>query len=221
MSLHLIWLPQGQSISMVVSLFTHFLSKSCNFGRISIGLTEGLDHEWMSCPDSGHVFLDKGVIYYSPNCSCQIKVPPKSMGYFFHPSKDVLSDYLEPTWWSPLSRYVVFITAIPLFNRLMFGVLHNIVSHIQCSTLVDGQTEQYYLDVAKVNDWTNLETKLLAAVAAMKQRIFHSYAFLSPPPQSMLSFSKKYPSCYSAILHILRSRDWFAVLIACVSFAIA
>ena len=79
---------------------------------------------------NGLVFLDNGTIYYSPNCSRTITIPPYesnlSRRYPFCHWTDTIDTYLRPRWWSISAGYLSFLPLVHVFDNFVFDCLKKV-----------------------------------------------------------------------------------------------
>ena len=71
---------------------------------------------------NGHVFLQDGTIYYSPNCSRLAVIPPHTVNTSspFNQPRLNASVFKQPIWWSEFFGWLRFILLAPSFTSAPF-----------------------------------------------------------------------------------------------------
>jgi hypothetical protein len=167
----------------------------------------------------GRAFISEGVMYYSPNCTRQVEVPPRFDGsYRFEKYKAYLNRFQTPAWWTTAYGFLSFVPLLPSFSGAAFGCLRDFSSAIEEKWYPD--YEEYALEAGKATQWLELETGLIQIRGKLRQK-FLVGAALNPIPPSLLGFRDKFRTRRSAISRVTQSRDWFVIWMALVSFIIA
>ena len=170
---------------------------------------------------NGLVFLDNGTIYYSPNCSRTITIPPYesnlSRRYPFRHWTDTIDTYLRPRWWSISAGYLSFLPLVHVFDNFVFDCLKKV--DIVEFRDHNGQ-QRWKLEVEKCEQWQVLQDRLIL-VAHLLRRNYDGLPFLLPPPPSMFGFARVFSVKQVAASSIFSARDWFKVWIATLSFLLS
>ena len=102
----------------------------------------------------GFAFLQDGTIYYSPNSTRRVFVPPRTDTkiYQFTRKNARLDRFQHSQWWSEPYGFLAFVPLIPHFDGAAFGCLHEILAYIGPS--INGES---VLSPEKVAQWKYLE----------------------------------------------------------------
>src|SRR5437763_1831950 len=107
---------------------------------------------------AGRVQLIDGDLYYSPNCTRQVKAPPLIPGnsepFRYHPDKK------RPRWWTPTYGWTAFIFLAPKFPGIPFDVLAQIPPP-------ERRQDGFVMPAACIERWTQLEQAFTRATSAL------------------------------------------------------
>jgi hypothetical protein len=164
-------------------------------------------------------FLQDSVIYYSPNCTRHVFVPPRieSMPYQFTQENAWLNHFQHPRWWTPPYGYLAFVPLIPKFDGAAFGCLRDIIQHICLN--VNGK---FVLRPEKAVEWMELQDLLILIGSLMNNK--SSYLLspsLAPIAPSYLEFFLSFDTPHATCLRAIIARDWFVVWMGQLSFLFA
>lgn len=166
----------------------------------------------------GLAFLHDGVIYYSPNCSRHVIVPPRTGPgeYRFSRENAQLGRFQHPQWWTAPYGYLAFVPLIPKFDGAVFGCLHEIVAHICPSWEHCGS---FVLRPAKAAEWLDLQDLLILVSSLIKNHTtFLLGPSLAPVAPSYLGFGRLFYTPHTARRRATIARDWFVVWMGQLSF---
>jgi hypothetical protein len=164
----------------------------------------------------GKATLINGDVFYSPNSTAQVGLPPpveNNSSIWRDSGRSSPREFHQPLWWSEVTAYLAFLPLYPEECGEPFGELLNVPRYYKRFK------EGYRLDPAIVVKWKKLQWFL--------ERIAHLLSVPShaPTPRKIINTAL---SClgYCKDLHDLRrdvrrSRDWFSVWMAHVSYMIA
>ena len=167
----------------------------------------------------GLAFLQDGMIYYSPSCSCHVFIPSQIeyVPYQFTCEYAQLNCFQHPRWWTPPYGYLAFVPLIPKFNGAAFGCLCNIVPHICLN--VDGK---FVLRPEKAAEWMELQDLLILIGSLLKNNPSYllgpSLALVAP---LYLGFSLPFNTPCAACLQAISAQEWFVVWMGQLSFLLA
>jgi hypothetical protein len=180
----------------------------------------------------GRIQILNGHLFYSPNCSRTVDYPPPledvngCLHNIFLPDRQStgrrnffeldIAEYAVPRWWSLAFGWIAFLPLYPSFTGPIFEKLimpGNPLRHF------DEETHQYFMSPSLRNKWLQVDRDLLDAVHII--RCHYDIAFVYPLQPSGFGFSKAHPSSGALHMSLRRSRDWFVVWMALLSFVIA
>src|SRR5271154_2047782 len=72
--------------------------------------------------NNGCVFLQDGTIFYSPNCSRPVIIPPHTSSSPFIRPRLNASNFKQPIWWSEFWGWLSFIPLAPSFTSAPFAL---------------------------------------------------------------------------------------------------
>lgn len=145
-------------------------------------------------------------------------VPKKTIRpYPFHYSIDSLRTYLTPEWWSQAFGYLAFVPLVPIFDNPFFSCFRDPERNLHVLRNFVTNKESHRLHLETCDQWQAFQDRLILAVRAFKEYQFQ-WAFLLPTPPSMLGFPKSFSSQRAACFQVHRSRDWFTIWIALLSY---
>lgn len=168
---------------------------------------------------NGSAFLHDGALYYSPNCSRNVQVPPTEIhGYRFHARTAHLEQFLQPQWWTDAYGFLSFLVLKPYFDGAALKCLHRFMDSI----VRDDEKGKFGLCDERLSQWKFVEDCIIASVAHLSKE-YHHFLFpsLYPAPPSKLGFVSWFTSERTARINIAKSRDWFLIWLARLSFVVA
>ena len=164
----------------------------------------------------GFAFLHDGTIFYSPNSTRRVIVPPRTdtAVYQFTRKNARLDRFQQPQWWSEPYGFLAFIPLLPSFDGAAFSCLREILAYVRPS--IDGK---FVLSPEKVAQWKDLEDLIFFICCLLKnEKKFMFGASLTPIAPSYLGYSIPSNDLRAARLRITAARDWFVVLLGHLSF---
>ena len=115
----------------------------------------------------GHAFPDRGTIYYSPNSSRAVSVPPykpQRQRYPFHQGTDSVKTHMQPQWYNFVAAYLSFIPLVPVFDNFIFSCL-------QSSKIIEFDdvigNSRWQLIAESCEQWHCLQDRLLLAAQSI------------------------------------------------------
>lgn len=182
---------------------------------------------------NGRVQILDGRLFFSPNCSRTVALPPplrERNGLehnIFLPSLDLsptgrlnyfeldIASYAIPRWWSLSFGWIAFFPLRPSFSGPIFeklimpGPYHSF----------DEECNGYSMPSGLCNKWLQVNSDLSDAVHIVRCH-YHS-AFIYPLQPSGFGFSRTHQRSGALHMSLRKSRDWFVVWMALLSFVIA
>jgi hypothetical protein len=179
---------------------------------------------------NGSVVVQHGIIYYSPNCTRPVVIPPRPV-YSSDPFRQSRLDssmFKQPIWWSngwawlsfiPLSPSFVFtpfepLCAMPRIEEVTFSYsgLSGLPGDIRRDT-------KFRMNEDDIQRW-KLEEKRIIQVARVIQLRYGISCSLPPEPSSFhYDCAHKTHKVAKRMIHL--SREWFAIWMGLLSYLIA
>lgn len=172
----------------------------------------------------GRVQLVNGDLFYSPNCGRDLKLPtqrlevPPAVRAHIEPSirnphRDRIDEFHLPRWWTPTFGYLAFLPLEPVFAGVPFEILFNIPRYFD--RVLNGFVMPSWVSL----QWKREETQL-KSTTQMLLEYFHAprITWLTP---TALGYVGAYAYIREFRADICRSRDWFALWMGGLSYAIA
>ncbi|KAG5348012.1 hypothetical protein C0989_011150, partial [Termitomyces sp. Mn162] len=107
---------------------------------------------------SGNIVVYQGDLYYSPNCSRSISLPPQDPKIgteysIFQSETSRTDDFTEPFWWTEAYGWLAFVSRKPSYTGPLFKRLAKVPSleHVK-----DGQ-DQFVLPSEIKDSWVKLD----------------------------------------------------------------
>ncbi|KDR79919.1 hypothetical protein GALMADRAFT_136496 [Galerina marginata CBS 339.88] len=178
----------------------------------------------------GRVQIINGDIYYSPNSCREITHIPSPDHHdvegvtvnIFNPSglsPDVsffkLADYQNPRWWNMQFGWVAFTPRNPEFTGPVLAPLYRIP---QARELDFVEGEGYGLPTEILHDWCGIEDDIKHMVMVLRKL---TGPIVLPAYPEAFGYRARHKSRKTAIISFQRSRDWFVLWIAAMSYRIA
>ena len=181
----------------------------------------------------GRVQILDGHLFFSPNCSRTIDYPPPledengCIYNIFLPDNPPtgrrnyfeldIAEYAVPRWWSLAFGWIAFLPLHPSFTGPIFEKLIMPGNHLRD---FDEETQRYSMSPGLRNKWLQVDQDLLDAIQIIRSH-YGTTAFVYPLQPSGFGFSKAHPRSGALHMSLRRSRDWFVVWMALLSFVIA
>ncbi|KAH9475823.1 hypothetical protein JR316_0011383 [Psilocybe cubensis] len=161
----------------------------------------------------GSVFLQDGIIYYSPNCNrpVRIKAPERNHPHPFpERAEPDPTSVKHPVWWTDTFGWMSFIPLNPSFISDPFDTFtwQPELDVTPSYNTPPGPT-LYQLEIHTIKHWRFKEQCLLEA--AHKMKLWYHVPASQPPPPSIFKYDEPYTSKEEAYRQIKLARDWFAV----------
>lgn len=192
---------------------------------------------FLSCSDSQYLGLDKsagrvqildGYLYYSPNCSRNVQLPPPhctGSNPFSPPSEPNqkknlwrldTSVYEQPQWWCDCYGWIAFYNKNALDTRSTF--LH--ILNVSTAQYAFQEDVGYTLPQRQADEWLSLDKKLESACVEL---ICHYRFIPALYPARPWAFGYLYPHSKRGNLSrcLEKSRRWFGVWLGLLSYVIA
>ena len=170
---------------------------------------------------SGNVLVYQGDIYYSPNSSCLVSLPPNdstiSTEHTIFTQTSTRDDFIKPYWWTEKFVWLAFIPCKPLYSCLLLERLATVPQHFH--HYVENGQDKYFLppeikDLSiKLDWWLLCATSILAKeFNALVVRPFSPWA---------LGYNALHSMHGQMMSQVYRSRAWFKVWMGLLSYLIA
>ncbi|KAH9477530.1 hypothetical protein JR316_0009750 [Psilocybe cubensis] len=161
----------------------------------------------------GSVFLQDGIIYYSPNCNrpVRIKAPERNHPHPFpERAEPDPTSVKHPVWWTDTFGWMSFIPLNPSFISDPFDTFtwQPELDVTPSYNTPPGPT-LYQLEIHTIKHWRFKEQCLLEA--AHKMKLWYHVPASQPPPPSIFKYDEPYTSKEEAYRQIKLAQDWFAV----------
>ena len=222
-SKHVQWLPHCTMFSEILTFNILWLSivhcvahpSKCTYQLNHIPTILKIFIHSMS-DSKGFAFLQDNTIYYSPNSTCHVFVPPQTdtMIYQFMQKNARLNCFQQPQWWTQPNGFLTFVPFIPNFNGAAFGCLHEILAYVHPS--INGK---FVLSPENVAQWKDLEDLIFLICSLLKnKKAFMFGALLTPIATSYLGYSLPSNDLHATHLQVTATQDWFVILMGHLSF---
>jgi len=168
----------------------------------------------------GSAFVQNGVLYYSPNCSKPVVIPPQKdygASFPFDQPRLLASLFRQPLWWTSFWGWVGFVPMAPSFISVPFETFCWMPVIEICSMSVASklgiQTHQprYRMHEADIDAWRAKEGLVVRAADLLKLK--YGIPATSPPRPSSFGYDRCHKSHKVAKHMILVLHDWFAIWI--------
>lgn len=187
-----------------------------------IGLDQEMPEYWQhhleGWEENGHVFLQDGRLYVSPNCKRPVVIPPEPQ-YTVEPFPEALyleySKFKQPVWWNDSYGWLSFTPLSPTFLPSPFAALCWSPRIIEIAH--KGKIYHQIID-QDVKAWLHAEKCLIEAV--MKLRVAYKIPGNLPPVPSLTLFHCPSPSRARLMRAIQQTRDWFMIWMGMFSYII-
>ena len=173
---------------------------------------------------NGDASLQDGHIYYSPNCSRPVILPPHGCSTQFNQDMLSASMFRQPVRWSSSYGWMSFIPLSPSFTSLPFEPLCW-MPRIMEST-IDVEVNGYFRPekrfTMKIEDmlvWMRIEEQISSAADILCTDF--GIPGSPPPLPSKFGYTDGHRSNAVAEKMIILSRDWFTIWMGFLSYAMA
>ncbi|KAG6905969.1 hypothetical protein DXG01_016612 [Tephrocybe rancida] len=169
----------------------------------------------------GKVSVLDGQLYYSPNCSRNVKVPPvtdDSQIKLFHLKAAQAENYYQPRWWSRSYGWLAFVPLNPMYIGPVLGRLRvpTSLNNIRPKGAEDFRFEAPD-DLRK--SWGELDYNLTLATAILSNE--YKWGGVRPFSPWSLGYCKRYIAHNYAVAQLFKSRNWFSIWMGLLSYIIA
>src|SRR5271169_535504 len=181
---------------------------------------------------NGRVQILDGRLFFSPNCSRIVILPPPARDHngcehnIFLPRHQPngrcnyfeldIARYRIPRWWSLAFGWIAFFPLYPSFSGPIFEKLILPANH---QHIFDEERCEYSLASGLSKKWLQVQDDLSDAVHIIHCH-YHS-AFIYPIQPSGFGFSRAHKHSGALHMSLCRGKDWFMVWMALLSFVIA
>ncbi|KAG6915610.1 hypothetical protein DXG01_010725 [Tephrocybe rancida] len=171
----------------------------------------------------GRVLILDGDMYYSPNSSRRVELPPydehKGRQHKIFERKDARVEiYHQPRWWTLTFGWVSFVSIKPCFYSSLFEPLAKFPTRYE-KFKQKGIEFGYCLPQKFCDDWRHLEECFVSATSIMADT--YETAASRPFSPWALGYAGGYRSYKYAVERATRSRDWFSIWMGLMSYLIA
>jgi hypothetical protein len=181
---------------------------------------------------NGRVQILKGRLFFSPNCSRTVDLPPpirderggelnpflpnhQSNGRRNYFELDI-TKYASPRWWTLAFGWISFFPLTPSLCGPIFEKLFMPRSHCYA---FDEELGKYFMPLNLSQKWLGVDRDLSDAVCLIR----HHYLipFVYPINTFNFGYSKGHPRPGALHMALRRGKDWFVVWMALLSYVIA
>jgi hypothetical protein len=176
---------------------------------------------------NGHVFLQEGTIFYSPNCTRLAIIPPhmpNSSSPFNQPRLNT-SMFKQPIWWSEFWGWLSFIPLAPSFLSAPFTLfswmprIEKVDVTVHLPSGLEANETRFKMSLEDILQWKKSEE--LVVDAARRIQLFFGIQGTPPPAPSTFHYDRPHKTYAVAKRMICISRDWFVVWMGFLSFLIS
>ena len=180
---------------------------------------------------AGRVQIFGGDLYYSPNCSRDVQVPPRhttSNPFSPNPKENLwrldVSEYERPRWWSDCYGWIAF------YNKHIFDTPSTLLSPLRYSHRSTAQFQEdvgYSLPSWAADEWLLLDNQLANATYELRglltQNLPGPYDDYALPPRNPWAFGylRPHSKLGTLLLCLEKSKNWFGVWLTLLSYTIA
>ena len=164
---------------------------------------------------NGRASLIHGRLFYSPNCrrDVDLPLPLDDATRLRHSYREDFRELHRPLWWSPETAYIAFLTMEQTYYGDLYQELFNVPSWI------DRDRSGFSLEPRTIISWAKLQRHLEVILQALHTR-YHV-----PEVKKVIYTALGHTGFHKNIkdfrYHIQRTRGWFSVLMAHLSYLIA
>lgn len=175
----------------------------------------------------GKAVVQHGTIFYSPNCTRPVDIPPQPIHESdpFKYERLNVSMFKQPVWWSQGWAWQSFIPLAPSFLFTPFEPLCAMprIEEVEFSFVApSGDTEtqiRFRMPEDDIRRWVREEGRLVNAAHLIKLR--YGIRGNAPPKPSTFHFDRAHKSHPIAKRMVCLAREWFAIWMGYVSYLIA
>jgi len=175
----------------------------------------------------GRIVIQHGTIFYSPNCTRPVDIPPQptySSDPFKRPRLNA-SMFKQPVWWSQSWAWQSFIPLSPSFVFTPFASLCAMPRIEEVKFFFETASGEYREEIrfrmpeVDIKCWLKEEERLVELAHVIKLR--YGISSTTPPKPSSFHFDRAHKSHPIAKRMVCLAREWFAVWMGFVSYLIA
>jgi hypothetical protein len=168
---------------------------------------------------NGQVLVLNGDLYYSPNCTRRVALPPPDVDQgrernIFQYREVILQHFHQPRWWTLPFGWISFIPLQPQFVGFPFDCLAHLPN--RCEKI---EKLGFALPQRLVNRWRTLDAALGKATGILIKQ--HEIPAVRPFSPWAYGYSTAFRSHRIPLQQAAFSRDWFVVWMGLLSFLIA
>jgi hypothetical protein len=164
---------------------------------------------------NGRASLIDGRLFYSPNCRRDVGLPSplEDATRLRHSYREDIRELHQPLWWSPNTAYLAFLA----LEQTFYGILHEELFDVP--SWIDRDQSGFSLEPRTTISWRKLERDLEEILQHLHSR-YHV-----PEVKKVIYTALAHTGFHKKISdfrkHIQRTRGWFSVLMAHLSYLIA
>ena len=174
---------------------------------------------------NGIVFVQNGTIFYSPNCSRLVKIPPSCNNEPFKQARLNISMFKQPVWWSDNWGWQSFIPLAPSFTSSPFETfcwMPRIQTvNVFCKQPSGEMEMEKRYKMAEDDIWKWKRHENLLTEAAHIIQLQYKIPSNNPPLPSSFNYDKPHKTVNFAKKMICLSRDWFVIWMGFLSYIIS
>ena len=172
---------------------------------------------------NGSAIVQHGVIYYSPNCTRLVIIPPCPT-YSFDPFRQPClnsSMFKQPIWWSHGWAWQIFIPLAPSFTLSPFGLLCAMpcIEEVRFSSLGHLEETCFWMNEDDIRCWMTEEEHIVKIAHVIQLR--YGIPGSLPPKPLLFHFDHFQKSHQVTKCMICVAWDWFAIWMGFVAYLIA
>ncbi|KIM35115.1 hypothetical protein M413DRAFT_79731 [Hebeloma cylindrosporum] len=176
----------------------------------------------------GKVVIQHGTIFYSPNCTRAVNIPPQpthSSDPFKQPRLNT-SMFKQPVWWSQDWAWLSFIPLAPSFLFTPFEPLcmmpriEPVKVYFKYDSCAEPREETHFkMPDDDIKAWLKEEERIVKLAHVMKLR--YGISATTPPKPSSFHFDRAHKSHAIAKRMLCLAREWFAIWMGYLAYLIA
>lgn len=178
----------------------------------------------------GNAFICDGYLYYSPNCSRRVVIPPPQP-YTQDPFEARHlhgSQFRQPVWWTSSWGWLAFVPLAPIFTLYPFEPFSWMPEIVQHQIVIPAPPNVHAYDRHEIkyqmsdkDAYLWMEKENLLVEVALKLRLSHGITASPPRRPSSFGFARPHKTRAIAKKMISISRDWFGLWMGYLSYIIA
>jgi hypothetical protein len=168
----------------------------------------------------GTTFVQNGILYYSPNCTRPVVIPPQTNHTTspFNVPRLSASLFRQPIWWSSLWGWVGFIPMAPSFISIPFEPFCW-MPVIEKHAPLDHLPTRYRMRQTDVDVWKAKEDLVICAARLIKLK--YGISAMSPPRPLSFGYDQYHKSANMTRRLISVTRNWFGIWMGFLSYLVA